>query len=298
MSIQVTLMNGIFDAEYFDVRSDIVSDTFRIFVGKPSGMRDDLRYPAIFSLDGNMSFASLLGTQRMLTMGGEVPAAIVIGIGYPEENLLAAMANRNRDYVPSMPGESEIRALGPVAKPGAEEFLRFIREELKPLLADRYPLETNDSTLMGVSLGGLFGVWTLLTAPDTFNRYILASPAIWWRNQQVWEWEKCYSSRHEDLNATVFMGAGALEVTEILRADAVSIADKNPMLKDQIDAMITWNDKYGWPEVAKLVPILAAKLMSRNYPGLSVDHTIMPDENHMSAPPVLSSRGLRYVFGR
>jgi hypothetical protein len=91
---------------------------------------------------------------------------------------------------------------------------------------------------------------------------------------------------------------GVLEVTEPLRADAASIAEKSPMLKDQVDAMITWNDEHGWPEVAKLVPILAGKLKSRSYPGLSIEHRIMPDENHMSAPPVLCSRGLRYVFGR
>tara|TARA_R100001377_G_scaffold85145_2_gene70504 strand:- start:1763 stop:2662 length:900 start_codon:yes stop_codon:yes gene_type:complete len=296
MKIQTTPMNGLFDAEYFDLKSSIVNDTFRIFIGKPAGMQTDSCYPAIFTLDGNSSFASLLGTQRMLTMGGEVPEAIVVGIAYPGNTMWEAMANRNRDYAPSEPGESEIRALGAAVKPGAEAFLRFIREELKPLLIDHYPIKANDSTLLGVSLGGLFGVWTLLTAPETFNRYILASPAIWWRNQQVWEWEESYANRHKHLNATVFMGAGALEVTEHLRADALSIAERNPILKDQVNSMIKWNDEHGWPEVAKLVPALVAKLTSRNYDGLCIDNAIMSGENHMSAPPGLSSRGLRYVF--
>jgi len=297
MSIHAIPMNGLFDAEYFDIKSNIVNDTFRIFVGKPSGMRAESFYPAIFSLDGNASFASLLSTQRMLTMGGEVPEAIVVGIGYPGETLGEAMANRNRDYAPSEPGESEIRALGAASKPGSEAFLRFIREELKPLLIEHYPIKVSDSTLIGVSLGGLFGVWTLLTAPDTFNRYIVASPAIWWRNQQVWQWEEAYASRHNDLDAAVFMGAGALEVTEHLRADALSIAAKNPMLKDHVNSMVKWNDEHGWPEVAKLVPALVSKLTARDYPSLCIDHKIMSDENHMSAPPGLSSRGLRYVFG-
>jgi hypothetical protein len=38
-------------------------------------------------------------------------------------------------------------------------------------------------------------------------------------------------------------------------------------------------------------------LRSRNYAGLKIHCHNMPDETHMSVPPAVISRGLRYVFG-
>lgn len=180
---------------------------------------------------------------------------------------------------------------------GALPFLRFIQKELKPLIENHYPVDPNNSTLQGISLGGLFGAWVLLNEPGTFNNYILGSPAIWWRNEEVWQWEGAYAENHNDLPAKVFIGAGALEIEENLRADALAIAEKNPMLCEQIKHMIAWNDAQGWPEVAKLAPQLASQMQLRRYPSLRIHSHIFPDENHMSVMPAISSRGLRYVFG-
>ncbi len=290
-------MNGLFDAEYFELYSEAVEDTFRIFVGKPDSIEVDTLYPTIFTLDGNASFPSLLGTQRMLTQGAEVPPSFVIGIGYKGDSLATAMGNRNRDYIPSKPGEKESRAIGEEGSVGAPAFLKFIEEELKPLLSERYPLDLNDATLHGISLGGLFAAWVLFTKVRAFRKYVLCSPAIWWREEQIWEWEQTYNDANDELPAKVFIGAGALEVTEHLREDAASIAEKNPAMSSIIRSVIAWNDENGWPEVAKLTPVFAERLSARNYQGLQVHCHNMPDENHMSAAPSLTSRGLRYVNG-
>lgn len=297
MSSSTSPMNGLFDAEYFDIDSQYVGDTFRIFVGKPAAIHPDTSYPVIFALDGNASFASLLGTQRMLTQGGEVPASFVVGIGYPGNTLMEAMANRNRDYAPTEPGENEARALGGMVPAGGPAFLSFIQSELMPLLAERYPLDVSDSTVQGISLGGLFAAWVLLTQPDTFKRYILGSPALWWRDEQVWEWEQAYAASNTDIDATVFVSAGSLEIGENVRAEAVAIAKKTPPLREYIESMIEWSDQHGWPEIAKLTPTFAHRLSERNYSSLKIHCHNMPDENHMSAPPASTSRGLRYVHG-
>ena len=297
MNYEVHTMNGLFDAEYFDLHSAQVGSNFRIFVGKPSSLAQKDRFPAIFALDGNVSFASLLGTQRMLTQGGEVPASFVIAVGYPGESLWEAMAHRNRDYPPTEPREAELRALGGQAQAGGPAFFRFIQEELKPLIQERYPIDEKDYTLQGVSLGGLFATWVLLNAPEAFHRYILSSPAIWWRDEQVWEWEEAYAHKHKDLAATVFVGAGSLEVKEHLRKDALIMAEKNPHLRSHIEGMIEWSDEHGWPEIAKLTEPFTQRLQARCYPQLSIHCHNMPDENHMSAAPAITSRGLRYVFG-
>ena len=290
-------MKGLFDSEYFDIESSHVNDTFRIFIGLPSKFEPEKQYPGIFALDGNASFAALTGTQRMLTQGAEVPPSIVIGIGYIGDSLSEAMANRNRDYVPTDPGEYEFRALGGKVKAGGVAFLRFIQEELKPCLTDRYPLDLHNCTLQGISLGGLFATWVLLTEPENFKNYILGSPAIWWRSEQVWEWEEEYAGRHENLSASVFISAGALEEEEHLRASAIAIAESTPAMREYMEDVIAWNDKHGWPNTAELTIKLASRLASRNYHDLSILCHNMPDENHMSAPPSIGSRGLRYVYG-
>jgi predicted alpha/beta superfamily hydrolase len=153
MPYPIIPMNGLFDAEYFDIRSSHVNDTFRIFVGKPSTIQPGELYPVIYTLDGNASFTSVMGTQRLLTQGGEVPASFVVGIGYPGDTLWSAMANRNRDYAPTDPGEMEARALGISAQAGGAAFLRFIQKELKPALEEKYPIDGSGGTLQGVSLG-------------------------------------------------------------------------------------------------------------------------------------------------
>jgi predicted alpha/beta superfamily hydrolase len=82
---------------------------------------------------------------------------------------------------------------------GGNAFLRFLTEELKPELQSRYAIDANDSTFFGSSLGELFGAWTLLTSLVTFQRYILASPAITWNGEEVWRWEQACAEARSDL---------------------------------------------------------------------------------------------------
>ncbi len=218
-------------------------------------------------------------------------------VGYPGDTLMAAMANRNRDYAPSDPGEMETRALGAATEAGAEAFFAFLTNELMPLIEDHYPVDLGLSTLQGISLGGLFGAWVLFKAPETFANYILGSPAIWWKGEEVWDWEAAWAESNNDLTATVFVSAGELEVAKHQRADAEKIASKNPGMRKLIEGVIAFNDKHGWPEIANLTPRFAERLSSRGYPGLRIHCHNFPDETHMSAPPMITSRGLRYVFG-
>jgi predicted alpha/beta superfamily hydrolase len=298
MSNSVIAMNGLLDAEYFDFESAHVSDTFRIFVAKPPFADKDKRYPAIYAADGNGAFSMVTSIQRTLSWGGEAPAAHVIGIGYPTEGgYLQAISKRNRDYPPTDGGDYARAMLGPTFAAGGKAFLRFLTLELKPELESRYAIDASDSTFFGSSLGGLFGAWVLLTLPATFQRYILASPAITWNDEEVWHWERTYAAAHDNLSATVFLSAGELEAADVARRYALETAENNPMLRPRIEVMIAWFEEHGWPRTAEIGPELAAKMNSRNYSSLKIHCHNMPDETHMSVSPAVISRGLRYVFG-
>jgi predicted alpha/beta superfamily hydrolase len=291
-------MNGLLDAEYFDLESTHVCDIFRIFVASPPFADKEIRYPAIYAADGNSAFPMVTSIQRTLALGGEAPAAYVIGVGYPTEGgYQQAIAKRNRDYPPTDGGDYARAMLGPTFAAGGNAFLRFLMDELKPELESRYAIDGSDSTFFGSSLGGLFGAWVLLTSPTTFQRYILASPATTWNDEEVWRWEQACADARSDLPATVFLSTGALEAADVARRYALETAEHNPMIRPRIKVMIAWFEAHGWPRTAEIGPEFANKMRSRNYTGLKIHCHNMPEETHMSVPPAVISRGLRYVFG-
>ena len=53
-------MTGLHEAEYFDLKSKSVDETFRIFVAKPFPLEPDKKYPVIYVLDGNGLFGMVM----------------------------------------------------------------------------------------------------------------------------------------------------------------------------------------------------------------------------------------------
>jgi pimeloyl-ACP methyl ester carboxylesterase len=110
---------------------------------------------------------------------------MVVGISYGAE--FAVMAKlRTADLTPPL-SEAGKAALGNFtsfigeANGGAEAFLAFVAEVLKPEVAKRYPeADTGKSILFGHSLGGLFAAYALLTRPGDFGAFISSSPSLWW----------------------------------------------------------------------------------------------------------------------
>ena len=225
-------INGILDAEYFDLKSKSVDETFRIFVAKPVPLVPDKKYPVIYVLDGNMFFGTAMETVRNLSGAGlgvgEIPMAFTVAIGYKDAtNLLSTFHKRWRDYTPNVGGVAEKMTKlmgGPsdIAGGGAPDFLKFLNEELKPLIQSKYNVDPNDATIAGVSLGGLFPSWTLLNQPDSFQRYIIMSPSIWWNGEEVWKWESHFAQNHNDINAKVFVTAGGLETAERMKKELMT----------------------------------------------------------------------------
>ncbi len=143
---------------------------------------------------------------------------VIVGIGYPVNDFRQALGLRTRDLTPTkddawiegllklMQGDFTTGGSG-----GADNFLKFIREELKPFIKANYRIDAHDSSILGHSFGGLFGLYALLQAPNTFNCYIISSPSIWWDPEAVFEYEENLASKHSDLPAKVFISAGTLE---------------------------------------------------------------------------------------
>jgi predicted alpha/beta superfamily hydrolase len=178
-------------AKQFDLRSQLSGRTFRIFVYKPAHPPLGQKYPTFYTTDGNVHFA--LAAMQMF--GGAkfcYRPAIVVGIGYPNSDYTALMgesAGRFFDFTPATDPDQlpAIIAKGKSDKyfGGAELFFRFINEELRPQLVRQFPIDVDDETLFGHSLGGLFSLITLFKHPGSFRNFIASSPSIWWGKRQV-----------------------------------------------------------------------------------------------------------------
>jgi predicted alpha/beta superfamily hydrolase len=292
-------VNGIANAEYFDIRSSAVSDTYRVFVGKPGLVSPGRKYPAIYVLDGNFSFAAVQAMHTGMTITGELPQAFIVGIGYDTPAFPIISAKRGRDFSPT--GGGAYKAMAPTDAAyqfgGAAKFLEFITTELKPMINGRYPIDPHDLTVIGNSFGGLFCSWLLLSRPDLFQRYVLCSPSIWWHGEMIWDWEAHYAGSHPDLSASVFVTAGGFETVERTKQQLKAVSAGGGPMKATAEKMTAIYEADGWPRMAEITPEFTAKLQSRNYPNLDICCHNLPDETHMSVWPAGVSRGLRYVFG-
>ena len=156
----------------------------------------------VFVTDGN-SMSGLTSGIAFLNSIESLPPMYIVAIGFsfkeglsPAQLLLQFSLRRGRDYSPASledelmpelldawPGFSASLGMGGAAFPdygrpnGAEAFLAFINDELKPFVAERYPdADVDDSALFGHSGGAWFALNVLFTEPESFARYIAISP--------------------------------------------------------------------------------------------------------------------------
>jgi predicted alpha/beta superfamily hydrolase len=93
----------------------------------------------------------------------------------------------------------------------ADEFVRFLQEDVIPFVSSEYRVDPEDRCLQGASLGGLLGLYALFCHTDIFNRYIIGSPTVLKADHEVFQCERDYAQCHSDLTGTVFSSAGSLE---------------------------------------------------------------------------------------
>jgi len=187
---------------------------------------------------------------------------------------------RTRDFTPSAdPGYDRMVASMPGFEPllpegermgGADRFLAFVREELQPFVAERYDVAPGEAGVYGSSLGGLFAAYTLLRAPETFSRYLIASPALWWNGSEVLALTETLD--RADLDARVYLAAGSREEDPAI-----------PMLAPY--KLVTNTRELG------------RRLEAKDLPSLRVSVDILEGETHTSAVPVSMARGLRAAYG-
>jgi len=189
----------------FTITSTNVNDDFKIYVYLPPNYpQANTDYPLIVELDGDTQFKNTAGIISQHIKNGNMPASVLVGIGYGDND------KRNRDYTPT---ETSVES---DKTGGAEDFYNFIRTELIPKLENNYQLDTtNTKTLMGHSYGGLFTLFAMFQERNVnpFDKFIPVASSFWYDSGVIFEFEETYSQKNMDFPITVYTAMGSLEGT-------------------------------------------------------------------------------------
>jgi uncharacterized protein len=268
------------NCEVFRLHSDHVGADFKIFVAH-CGTEDGSPGSVIYLTDANLYFGFAVDLIRMMRLASFLPPILLVGVGYEADWQI----QRFRDLTPTRDQSIAERFAEEPQMGGANGFSAFLRQELRGWVEEHYPTERNGSTFVGHSIGGLFGCHILCTEPASFQRYVLASPSLWWDEYRIFELESVWASGNSELPASVFFGVGSLETNEGTRLQAARMSerDREMALSRELDMAA---------DLERFVHVIKA----RGYSGLSLDHHVFEGEFHFTAPFASLGRALRFLF--
>ncbi len=182
--------------------SSINGIKYNIQIAFPEGYeKSKEKYPTIYLLDSNDDFPLVTAILRRL-QEVSLEKSIIIGIAYQEY----PKYYRRQDYTPS--NIADIENSG-----GADLFYNVLKRELIPVIEEKFNVKKDSRTIIGHSIGGLFGTYLLFNKDSIFDSYILSSPSIWWDDYLVLNEENNSIS-----DKRVFVSVGSEETTKMLES--------------------------------------------------------------------------------
>lgn len=246
-------------------RSGVVYD---VSVSFPGGYPEPgVEYPVVYVTDPTFLFPlthAVIGPRR--------GRPIVVGVTRPVETMDDYVRARQLDFTP-FPSESTEERWSrrgiEVETGGGDDFFRLLAEDVRAWVEERYTV-SEDRTLVGYSLGGMFAAYVLLTAPEAFDRYLIVSPWLVHDDGFIAGVERTRAGDSNDLPALVYLAVGTDET-----------------FPDVPDA-----------RMLSRASALAEALVSRRYPGLELEFDVLQGATHQSVLPLAISRGLAFLFER
>jgi predicted alpha/beta superfamily hydrolase len=260
----------------FEIDSRIVGARFAVFVSLPPryDLEPDRSYPAVYQPDGNQTARTTTNGLLVDDPIAPIEPLIQVHVGYPLDDVRRGLALRARDLLP--PGEpvpdgmdeesvSALATAGLLSQPdaelylhhlrhpGADRYLRFLTEELHPLIAQRFRVDEQQLGLHGYSYGGLFAAWVAMQH-TIFMRIGAGSPGILPDVSQV------LTGYDAELAAGTDHTGRMLHVT---------------LFEKELTESATYHHLVGTGTVQ-----LFGRLTTRPLPGLTWSSRILPDESH------------------
>lgn len=241
-------------------------DNYRISIAVPAIEPPAQGFPVMYLLDANAGFATVVETHRRLSRRPDatrVGPAVIVGIGHETDKLYDSNL-RQRDFASAS---------------GCAEFLDFIQRSVKPLVQQHAAIDPTQQILAGHSLAGLFALWVLRHATETFTHYIALSPSLWSEPSLV---DELISTPFQAQQPHVFLAVGEWEQTlapwQIGEPGSLEIQARR-----QQRGMVS--------KVVKLGAVLQQRLGTAQ-----VQCQVFPQEDHASVFAIGMSRAMRMVL--
>ena len=274
----------------FDLASREGGAPHRIYLYTPPGEAPAGGWPVLYLLDGNAVIATAVEAVRAqapYTLGTGITFGVIVAIGYPTEEAYDSL-RRSWDLGPP-PGQTYppfFEGGPPVRTGGADGFLAFIENEVKPEIARRVPVNARRQAIFGHSFGGLFVLHALFQRPDAFAAWISASPAIWWEGAGIVARAQAVVAAGQEGTG---QGGGRLlllvgEYEQQLAPFQIGAVDAEKRRASFLESRIVDHTR----EMAeRLAPV----------PGLATTYEFLPGETHMSVLPACINHAVRFAFG-
>jgi predicted alpha/beta superfamily hydrolase len=229
-----------------------------------------INYPVLYVLDG-FSLKSTLETVYNNYWGHYLPHMILVGISNRE--------NRTRDLTIS---KIETRRGGAIDDEtgGADNFTKFIEEELLPYIDIKYKT-TPYRTLIGHSYAGLFTINTLLNHQHLFANYIAIDPSIEWDNQKQLKEAKIKLATESYKGKSLFVS---------LAAEQLNMQDESVTIENLME------DASEFSLFARSIVDFSLVAESQKQNELNFDWKIYPEDLHGTVPLPSMQDGLVFLF--
>jgi hypothetical protein len=233
------------------LESKIVDQRYELHISLPRGYEtSEVEFDVVYILDSQWDFPLIYSIYGQQYYDGFLPPLILVGITWGGEgddpNVL-----RVRDFTPTP--ENGVGG-------GAASFLEFIKSELHPFLESNYKVSQN-KTLIGSSLGGLFTIYAAFNSGDFFSNYIPTSPALTWGENALITLEKDFNNNGNNLSGNLYSVIGGLE-----------------------------------PEVPLYTAFM--EVLEDHYPDLNIDWKVLEGMGHSGCKAEGNTRGLQFAYQR
>lgn len=276
------------------IRSRYVAQEFKIQIMRPVRKRGETtRFPVLYATDGNFLFDMFKAICHInQSVEREGSRFILVGIGYPGDCPYAGALLRGRDYM--FPGYPELKVTPlPIegvlmAEQGtknfgaAEDFQQFIAGELIPFIDRRYETIPGDRAYFGHSAGGGFGLYTLFTRSNLFNRYIISSPGL------IFHGESSAGVRYDDHDFVL---------QDARRFIAAGKAMDGVKLYMSVGAEEEYEPLYKSFRLTSSFYRMVALMREAAIPGLDLTTEVFPGETHATVVPMAFTHGVQSVLG-
>jgi uncharacterized protein len=242
----------------YDITSKGNGEAYRVVVAVPPGYDKEKAYPAIFVLESNVYFATAVDALDRQANFKVAAPAIVVGIGYPSDDPQVGLVRRWYDLTIT-PNPKEKRRNG-----GGDDFIKFIEDEVKPLVYGRYKIDKARQALWGHSNGGLVVMRAMFRNPESYAAFAISSPNIGWNDSVV------------------------------LKDEAAFVENMKKPGKP-IRVMVSHGSE-DYPAILKMTPQFGDRLAAAGADRINLHRQVFDGEGHISVSHIALVRALRFAL--